>query len=123
VVTNAWWSGSPSAGAAAGSTRLRNVVITPPSPEVVYVPTYDPVAVYAPAIDGAPIPRPPVEPRIWSSEEVTWNVDTPSIADGPFVVMTTGDLPMTLGLLGDLPEGITFVDNGDGTADSVTIED
>jgi len=60
--------------------------------------------------------RPPLAPRIWSSEEVTWNVDLPSIADGPFMVMATGDLPMTLDLLGDLPEGITFMDNHDGTA-------
>ena len=30
--------------------------------------------------------------------------------------MATGDLPMTLELLGELPDGITFVDNGDGTA-------
>ncbi len=63
-----------------------------------------------------PFARPPVEPRIWSSEEVTWNVDLPSIAPGPFLVMATGDLPMTLELLGTLPVGITFVDNGDGTA-------
>jgi DNA-binding beta-propeller fold protein YncE len=63
-----------------------------------------------------PAPRPPLEPRIWSSEEITWNVDKASIADGPFTVMTTGDLPTTLSLLGDLPEGITFVDNLDGTA-------
>jgi len=63
-----------------------------------------------------PFARPPLAPRIWSSEEVTWNVDKASIADGPFTVMATGDLPMTLELLGDLPEGITFVDHGDGTA-------
>jgi len=63
-----------------------------------------------------PAPRPPLAPRIWSSEEITWNVDLPSIADGPFTVMATGDLPMTLSLLGELPEGITFVDNGNGTA-------
>jgi DNA-binding beta-propeller fold protein YncE len=60
--------------------------------------------------------RPPVEPRIWSSEEITWNFETPSVAGEPFTVMTTGDLPMTLELLGELPNGITFVDNGDGTA-------
>jgi len=63
-----------------------------------------------------PYARPPLEPRIWSSEEVTWNVDFATIADGPFKVMATGDLPMTLELLGDLPEGINFFDNGDGTA-------
>jgi DNA-binding beta-propeller fold protein YncE len=60
--------------------------------------------------------RPPVEPRIWSSEEITWNFETASVADGPFTVMATGDLPMTLELLGELPNGITFVDHGDGTA-------
>jgi len=70
------------------------------------------VAIFGPA--GST--RPPMAPRIWSSEEVTWNVDLPSIADGPFKVMVTGDLPMTLSLLGDLPEGVTFVDNLDGTA-------
>jgi len=63
-----------------------------------------------------PFARPTLAPRIWSSEEVTWNVDKASIADGPFTVMATGDLPMTLSLLGDLPEGVSFVDNGDGTA-------
>jgi len=63
-----------------------------------------------------PYARPPLAPRIWSSEEVTWNVDTPTVADGPFTVMATGDLPMTLSLLGDLPEGVTFLDNGNGTA-------
>jgi len=67
-------------------------------------------------IFGAAPSRPPVAPRIWSSEEVTWNVDLPSIADGPFTVMATGDLSMTLELLGDLPEGVDFLDNGDGTA-------
>jgi DNA-binding beta-propeller fold protein YncE len=61
-------------------------------------------------------PRPPLAPRIWSSEEITWNLDLASIADGPFKVMATGDLPMTLSLLGELPNGINFLDNGDGTA-------
>jgi DNA-binding beta-propeller fold protein YncE len=68
------------------------------------------IAVFGPA------PRPPLAPRIWSSEEVTWNVDFATLADGPFTVMITGDLPMTLSLLGDLPEGVSFLDNGDGTA-------
>jgi hypothetical protein len=63
-----------------------------------------------------PFARPPLAPRIWSSEEVTWNVDLPSVAEGPFMVMATGDPVPTLSLLGDLPEGVTFVDNGDGTA-------
>jgi len=75
------------------------------------------VAVFAPSIDGTnAIPRPAVAPRIWSSEEITWNFETASVADGPFKVMTTGGLPMTLELEGELPNGITFVDNGDGTA-------
>jgi len=64
----------------------------------------------------AGIDRPPVAPRIWSSEEITWNFETPTVAGGPFQIMATGDLPMTLTLLGELPNGITFVDNGDGTA-------
>jgi DNA-binding beta-propeller fold protein YncE len=63
-----------------------------------------------------PFARPLMAPRIWSSEEITWNFDTASVAGGPFTVMATGDLPMTLQLLGELPNGITFVDNGDGTA-------
>jgi DNA-binding beta-propeller fold protein YncE len=70
------------------------------------------IAIFGPA--GST--RPPVEPRIWSSEEITWNFETASVADGPFTVMATGDLPMTLELEGELPNGITFVDNGDGTA-------
>jgi hypothetical protein len=70
------------------------------------------IAIFAPAGNV----RPPLEPRIRSSEEITWNFETPSVAGGPFTVMATGDLPMTLELLGALPNGITFVDNGDGTA-------
>jgi len=62
------------------------------------------------------IDRPPMVPRIWSSEEITWNLGFASIAPRPFTVMATGDLPMTLDLLGELPDGINFVDNGDGTA-------
>jgi len=65
---------------------------------------------------GMTILRPTLAPRIWSSEEITWNFETPSVAGGPFMVMATGDLPMTLELEGELPNGITFVDNGDGTA-------
>jgi hypothetical protein len=63
-----------------------------------------------------PAPRPPMAPRIWSSEEITWNLDLATIATGPFKAMATGDLPMTLELLGELPNGINFLDNGDGTA-------
>jgi DNA-binding beta-propeller fold protein YncE len=63
-----------------------------------------------------PAPRPPLAPRIWSSEEITWNRGFETLADGPFQLMTTGDLPMTLELLGELPDGINFLDNGDGTA-------
>lgn len=68
------------------------------------------------AVFGPSLIRPPLAPRIWSSEEVTWNVDFATLADGPFTVMATGELPMTLSLLGDLPEGVNFLDNGDGTA-------
>jgi len=60
--------------------------------------------------------RPPLAPRIWSSEEITWNLAFETLAGGPFQIMATGDLPMTLELLGTLPAGINFVDNGDGTA-------
>jgi DNA-binding beta-propeller fold protein YncE len=60
--------------------------------------------------------RPPMEPRIWSSEEITWNFATASIAGGPFTVMATGDPVPTLSLLGELPNGINYLDNGNGTA-------
>jgi hypothetical protein len=63
-----------------------------------------------------PFARPPVAPRIWSSEEITYNRGFETLADGPFQIMATGDLPMTLSLLGELPDGINFLDNGDGTA-------
>ncbi|MGE5256904.1 MAG: BACON domain-containing protein, partial [Hyphomicrobiales bacterium] len=63
-----------------------------------------------------PFARPPLAPRIWSSEEITWNRGFETLADGPFKLMATGDLPMTLELLGELPDGINFLDNGDGTA-------
>lgn len=63
-----------------------------------------------------PFARPPMEPRIWSSEEITWNRGFATIADGPFQIMATGDPTPTLTLLGTLPNGINFLDNGDGTA-------
>lgn len=63
-----------------------------------------------------PFARPPMAPRIWSSEEITWNRGFATLATGPFTVMATGDLPMTLTLLGELPDGTNFHDNGDGTA-------
>jgi DNA-binding beta-propeller fold protein YncE len=69
------------------------------------------VAIYGPAAL-----RPPMEPRIWSSEEITWNRGFATLADGPFKVMATGDPVPTLELLGELPDGIHFLDNGDGTA-------
>ncbi len=56
--------------------------------------------------------RPLMEPRIWSSEEFTWNHDFP----GTVHLMATGDPVPTLSLLGELPEGLTFTDNGNGTA-------
>jgi len=70
------------------------------------------MAIFGP--EGSTLP--PMEPRIWSSEEITWNRNFASIALGPFLVMATGDPIPTLTLLGTLPDGITFVDNGDGTA-------
>ncbi len=63
-----------------------------------------------------PFARPFMEPRIWSSEEVTWNRGLASIAEGSFKLMATGDPTTTLELLGELPDGITYLDNGDGTA-------
>jgi hypothetical protein len=63
-----------------------------------------------------PFAGPSVEPRIWSSEEITFNRGYATIADGPFLVMATGDLPMTLELLGELPAGLTFTDLGGGFA-------
>jgi DNA-binding beta-propeller fold protein YncE len=79
------------------------------------------VAIFAPReFEGQndPRPRPPLEPRIWSSEEISFNRGFATLADGPFLITATGDLPITLELLdeGNLPLGITFVDNGDGTA-------
>ncbi len=60
-----------------------------------------------------PFARPSMAPRIWSSEEINWNRGY----GGEFLLMATGDPLPTLQLFGDeLPEGLTFVDNGDGTA-------
>lgn len=56
--------------------------------------------------------RPPMRPRIWSAEEITWNRGTTS----SWQVMSTGDGIPTLQLLGELPTGLTFTDNGNGTA-------
>ena len=55
-----------------------------------------------------PYARPAMEPRIWSSEEITWNRGFATIADGPFQIMATGDPVPTLKLLGELPEGLSF---------------
>jgi len=60
-----------------------------------------------------PFARPSMAPRIWSSEEINWNRGF----GGEFLLMATGDPLPTLELFGDeLPEGLSFVDNGDGTA-------
>jgi hypothetical protein len=54
-----------------------------------------------------------MEPRIWSSEELNFNQTYP----GAFRLMATGDPLPTLTLSGDsLPDGLTYVDNGDGFA-------
>jgi DNA-binding beta-propeller fold protein YncE len=60
--------------------------------------------------------RPAMAPRIWSSEEITWNLGFATLASGPFQIMATGDPVPTLSLLGTLPKGINFRDNADGTA-------
>ena len=54
--------------------------------------------------------RPPMEPRIWSSEELNFNRGN----EGAFRLMATGDPLPTLDLLGDLPGGIDYIDIGDG---------
>ncbi|MGE5141193.1 MAG: BACON domain-containing protein [Rudaea sp.] len=54
--------------------------------------------------------RPPMEPRIWSYDEITFNRGYP----GAFRLMATGDPLPTLGLLGDMPEGLTYTDLGNG---------
>jgi hypothetical protein len=67
----------------------------------------DGVAIFKPAGSS----RPPMMPRIWSSEELNFNRGYP----GAFQIMATGDpLPMAVDLFGELPEGLTYVDNGDG---------
>jgi len=63
------------------------------------------VAVFAPSSDGTTaIPRPPMAPRIWSSEEINWNRGYP----GEFRLMATGDPLPTLGLPGTFPDGLTY---------------
>ena len=51
-------------------------------------------------------------PAITSANATTFTVGTL----GTFTVTTTGSSPMTLSEGGALPSGVTFVDNGDGTA-------
>jgi hypothetical protein len=87
-----------------------------------YVANGSSIAIFAPrefADQGVPRPRPPLEPRIWSSEEISFNRSFATLAEGPFLIKATGDLPMTLQLLNpeNLPDGITFVDKGNGTAE------
>ena len=56
--------------------------------------------------------RPPFAPRIWSAEEISWNQ-----GDGAsWQVLATGDPVPTLSLLGELPAGLVYTDNLDGTA-------
>ncbi len=72
----------------------------------VAAPVLQSVAIFGPG------PRLPMAPRIWSSEEVTYNRGY----GGTFLLMATGDPVPTLTLTGELPDGLSFVDNGDGTA-------
>jgi large repetitive protein len=51
-------------------------------------------------------------PAITSSNTVTFN----ELTMGSFVVMSTGDPTPTLTEVGNLPNGVVFMDNGDGTA-------
>jgi subtilisin-like proprotein convertase family protein len=51
-------------------------------------------------------------PAITSANATTFTVGSA----GTFTVTTTGSSPMTLGEAGALPSGVTFVDNGNGTA-------
>ena len=63
-------------------------------------------------IQGTPNPSPSF-PAITSPSSTTFTVGTP----GTFTVTTTGFTPpATLSETGTLPSGVTFVDNGDGTA-------
>jgi hypothetical protein len=66
------------------------VVITPPSPEVVYVPTYDPVAVYAPAPAVATAPAPMTTPTAVEEKDKGHSTGT---------LVTTGLLAFGAGML------------------------
>jgi DNA-binding beta-propeller fold protein YncE len=56
--------------------------------------------------------RPLMEPRIWSAEEFTWNLGQTAEVQ----LMATGDAIPTLSKIGDLPPGLVFTPNPDGTA-------
>ncbi len=56
--------------------------------------------------------QPPQPPSITSDASTTFTVNQA----GSFTVTTTGDAPMALSETGALPSGVTFTDNGDGTA-------
>ncbi len=56
--------------------------------------------------------RLPFAPRIWSAEEISW--DRGDYAS--WQVMATGDGIPSLQLLGTLPAGLSWTDNGNGTA-------
>jgi hypothetical protein len=66
------------------------VVITPPSPEIVYVPTYDPVAVYAPAPAAATAPAPMTTPTAVEEKDKGHSTGT---------LVTTGLLAFGAGIL------------------------
>jgi DNA-binding beta-propeller fold protein YncE len=59
-----------------------------------------------------PFARPLMEPRIWSAEEFTWNLGQEAAVQ----LMATGDGIPKLSMLGAMPPGLTFADNGNGTA-------
>ncbi len=66
------------------------------------------------AILGTGTLRPDMKPRIWSAEEFTWNLGQTAEVR----LMATGDdIPtLTLTPLENLPPGLEFTPNGDGTA-------
>ncbi len=75
---------------------------------IAYVAAGSSVGIFGP--DGST--RPPFPPRIWSAEEISWDQGTTHTWN----LMATGDPVPSLTLVGTPPAGVSFMENGDGTA-------
>ncbi len=94
-------------GAPSGS---QSVVVTEPNPQPPGNPPYTGATISGTA--SFDVSAAPMAPTITSAASTTFTVGSP----GSFTVTTTGNPIPSISETGSLPSGVTFVDNGDGTA-------